>query len=87
MAAVESVDSARVAPRGKLSSTHSWSGGILFADAGKAGALPTFSGAWHFTWVYSQTVWKGFLVALLVADGGLGNRARGLRRIPVLADP
>lgn len=100
MAAVESVDGARVAPRGKLligiagvlvlavvfvagllwakwlpygqkagklSSTHSWSGGTMFANSGHPGALPTFSGAWHFTWVYSQTVWKGFLVALVVA--------------------
>lgn len=100
MAAVESVDSARVAQRGKLfigiagvlvlavvfvaglawakwipygqkasklSGTHSWSGGTMFADSGKPGALPTFSGAWHFTWIYFQEVWKGFLVALLVA--------------------
>ncbi|HXT93603.1 MAG TPA: permease [Trebonia sp.] len=100
MAAVESVDSARIAPRGKLligiagvlvlavafvagllwakwipygqkagklSGTHSWSGGAIFADSGKPGTLPTFPGAWHFTWVYSQTVWKGFLVALVVA--------------------
>ena len=100
MAAVESIDTARVTPRGKLligiagvlvlavvfvagllrakwipygqkasklSSTHSWSGGTIFANSGKPGALPTFSGAWHFTWVYSQTVWKGFLVALVVA--------------------
>jgi len=100
MAAVESVDAARAASRGKLlvgvagllllaavfiagllwakwipygqkagklSSTHSWPGGSMFADSGKPGALPTFSGAWHFTWVYFQEVWKGFLVALLVA--------------------
>ncbi|HVT66616.1 MAG TPA: permease [Trebonia sp.] len=100
MAAVESVDSARTAPRGrlyigiagvlvlavvfaaglawakwipygqkagKLSGTHSWSGGTMFADSGKPGALPTFSGAWHFTWIYFQEVWKGFLVALLIA--------------------
>jgi hypothetical protein len=52
---------------GKLSSAHSWAGGTIFADSGKPGTLPTFSGAWHFTWVYSQTVWKGFLVALLIA--------------------
>lgn len=32
----------------KLSSTHCWSGGTLFADSGKPGAAPTFSGAWHF---------------------------------------
>jgi uncharacterized protein len=51
----------------KLSITHSWSGGTMFADSGKPGALPTFSGAWHFTWIYFQEVWKGFLVALLVA--------------------
>lgn len=100
MAAVESVDSARTAPRGrlligiagvlvlavvfaaglawakwipygqkasKLSGTHSWSGGTMFADSGKPGTLPTFSGAWHFTWIYFQEVWKGFLVALLIA--------------------
>jgi hypothetical protein len=100
MAAVESVDTARVAPRGKLligiaglavlavvflaglawakwipygqkastlSGTHSWSGGAVFADSGKPGAAPTFSGAWHFTWIYLQEVWKGFLVALLLA--------------------
>ncbi|MGH3244634.1 MAG: permease [Trebonia sp.] len=52
---------------GKLGDTHTWSGGALFADSGKPGALPTFSGAWHFTWIYLQEVWKGFLVALLVA--------------------
>jgi uncharacterized protein len=51
----------------KLSSTHSWSGGTMFADSGKPGTLPTFSGAWHFTWIYFQEVWKGFLVALLIA--------------------
>jgi uncharacterized membrane protein YraQ (UPF0718 family) len=100
MAAVESVDSARITPRGKLligiagllvlavvflaglawakwipygqkasklASTHSWSGGTMFADSGTPGALPTFSGAWHFTWSYFQEVWKGFLVALLIA--------------------
>lgn len=100
MAAVDSVDSARIAPRGKLligltgvlilvvvfvagllwakwipygqkagrlSDSHAWSGGTMFADSGTPGALPTFSGAWHFTWIYFQEVWKGFLVALLVA--------------------
>src|SRR6185437_11258331 len=51
----------------KLNGTRSWSGGPLLADAGKPGALPTFSGAWHFTWIYFQEVWKGFLVALLIA--------------------
>lgn len=51
----------------RLSSTHSWSGGTMFADSGKPGTLPTFSGAWHFTWIYFQEVWKGFLVALLIA--------------------
>jgi len=51
----------------KLGGTHSWSGGAVFADSGKPGALPTFSGAWHFTWIYVQEVWKGFLVALLIA--------------------
>lgn len=51
----------------KLSGTHSWSGGPLFADSGKPGTLPTFSGAWHFTSIYIQEVWKGFLVALLIA--------------------
>lgn len=100
MAAVESVDTARMAPRGKLligivgvlilvvvfvagllwakwipygqkvgklSDTHAWSGGTMFADSGKPGALPTFSGAWHFTWIYFKEVWKGFGVALLIA--------------------
>jgi len=100
MAAVESVDSTRAAPRrklligmagllvlavvfiaglawakwipyaqkaSKLAGTHSWSGTTMFSDSGKPGALPTFSGAWHFTWVYFQEVWKGFLVALLTA--------------------
>lgn len=100
MAAVESVGSTRVTPRGKfligmagvlvlavvfiagllwakwipygqkagkLSTTHSWSGGTMFADSGKPGAVPTFSGAWHFTWIYFQEIWKGFLVALLIA--------------------
>ncbi len=51
----------------KLTSTHLWSGGTMFADSGKPGALPTFAGAWHFTWIYFQEVWKGFLVALLIA--------------------
>jgi hypothetical protein len=50
-----------------LSGTHSWAGGAVFADSGKPGAPPTFPGAWHFTWVYFQEVWKGFLVALLAA--------------------
>jgi uncharacterized membrane protein YraQ (UPF0718 family) len=52
---------------GKLSSTHSWAGSTMFADAGKPGALPTFSGAWHFSWIYFQDVGRGFLVALLIA--------------------
>jgi hypothetical protein len=51
----------------KLSSTHSWAGGTMFADSGKPGTLPTFSGAWHFSLVYFQEVWRGFLVALLIA--------------------
>jgi hypothetical protein len=39
----------------------------MFADSGKPGALPSFSGAWHFTLIYFQEIWKGFLVALLIA--------------------
>jgi hypothetical protein len=39
----------------------------MFADSGKPGTLPTFSGAWHFSLVYFQEVWRGFLVALLIA--------------------
>jgi hypothetical protein len=50
-----------------LGDTHTWSGGIMFADSGKPGAAPTFSGAWHFTKEYFDDVWKGYLVALLVA--------------------
>lgn len=100
MAAVESVGTGRVAPRGKLllgiagvlvlvlvfvagllwakwipygqkanhlSVTHAWSGGTMFADSGKPGALPSFAGARHFAWIYFQEVWKGFLVALVIA--------------------
>ena len=52
---------------GALSDTHRWSGGSMFAEAGAAGAAPTFSGAWHFVKVYFNEVWKGFLVALVVA--------------------
>jgi hypothetical protein len=50
-----------------LAVTHSRSGGTMFADSGKPGAAPTLSGAWHFTWTYFQEVWKGFLVALVIA--------------------
>jgi uncharacterized membrane protein YraQ (UPF0718 family) len=50
-----------------LSGTHAWSGGTIFADSGKPGTLPTFSGAWRFTWIYFEEIWKGFLVALVVA--------------------
>lgn len=50
-----------------LSVTHAWSGGTMFADSGKPGALPSFAGARHFAWVYFQDVWKGFLVALVIA--------------------
>lgn len=50
-----------------LSRTGSWSGGPLFADSGKPGAAPSLTGAWQFTWAYVQSVWKGFLVALLIA--------------------
>lgn len=100
MAAVGSVDGARVTQRGKLwigiagvlvlaavfiagllwakwipygqkashlSITHAWSGGAMFADSGKPGALPSFAGARHFAWLYFQDVWKGFLVALVIA--------------------
>jgi uncharacterized membrane protein YraQ (UPF0718 family) len=50
-----------------LSDTHHWSGGTMFADSGKPGAAPAFSGAWHFATIYFSEVWKGFGVALLVA--------------------
>jgi uncharacterized membrane protein YraQ (UPF0718 family) len=50
-----------------LSQTRTWSGGPMFADAGRPGSAPTFSGAWHFTTDYIQSVWKGLLVALVVA--------------------
>ncbi|HLH82417.1 MAG TPA: permease [Trebonia sp.] len=50
-----------------LGTTHAWSGGTMFAASGRPGALPAFSGAWHFAWAYCQEVWKGFLVALVVA--------------------
>lgn len=50
-----------------LGNTHTWSGGTMFADSGRPGASPTFSGAWHFTWIYFQEVWKGFGVALVIA--------------------
>lgn len=50
-----------------LAATHAWSGGAMFAKSGRPGAAPTFSGAWHFTTAYLQEVWKGFLVALVIA--------------------
>jgi uncharacterized membrane protein YraQ (UPF0718 family) len=50
-----------------LGNTHSWSGGTMFADSGKPGAFPAFSGARHFAWIYFQEVWKGFLAALVIA--------------------
>jgi uncharacterized protein len=50
-----------------LGATHTWSGGALFAKSGKPGAAPTLPGAWRFTMDYGQEVWKGFLVALLIA--------------------
>jgi hypothetical protein len=50
-----------------LGGTHTWSGGTLFADSGRPGAAPTLGGGWHFTEVYFQEVWKGFLVALVIA--------------------
>lgn len=51
----------------RLGATHAWSGGAMFADAGRAGAAPTFSGAWRFASEYLDSVWRGFLVALAVA--------------------
>src|SRR5215468_10190766 len=50
-----------------LSSSHTWHGGVIFADSGKPGAAPTLSGAWHFTTDYVIDVWKGFLAALVIA--------------------
>lgn len=50
-----------------LGDTHKWSGGIMFADSGRPGSAPALSGAWHFTTAYINDVWKGFLVALVVA--------------------
>lgn len=52
---------------GQLGRTHTWSGGIVFADSGRPGAAPTLSGAWHFTWTYFNEVWRGFLAALVIA--------------------
>jgi uncharacterized membrane protein YraQ (UPF0718 family) len=50
-----------------LAVTHTWAGRTMFADSGAPGAAPTLSGAWHFTTAYFTDVWKGFLVALVIA--------------------
>jgi uncharacterized membrane protein YraQ (UPF0718 family) len=50
-----------------ISTTHAWPGGAMFADSGAPGATPTVSGAWNFASTYLIEVWKGFLVALLIA--------------------
>lgn len=52
---------------GHLSRTHTWTGGTMFAASGQPGAAPALSGAWHFTGTYFHEVWKGFLVALVIA--------------------
>lgn len=46
-----------------------WPGHDLLVKAGRAGSAPSVGGAWAFTKAYSAEVWKGFLVALLVAAG------------------
>ncbi len=51
----------------KLSRTHTWPGGTMFADSGKPGAAPALSGAWHFTGAYFRDIWPGFLAALVIA--------------------
>lgn len=51
----------------RLSTAHTWAGGTMFAASGAPGAAPTFSGAWHFASTYFGEVWKGFLVALVIA--------------------
>lgn len=50
-----------------LATTHTWAGSSLFSHSGAPGAAPTLSGAWRFTTTYFDEVWKGFLVALLIA--------------------
>lgn len=52
---------------GDLSRGHAWHGGVIFADSGRPGAAPALSGAWHFTVAYIVDIWKGFLVALVIA--------------------
>jgi hypothetical protein len=52
-----------------LLATPVWPGHDLLAKAGRAGSTPSASGAWAFTQAYIDEVWKGFLVALLVAAG------------------
>ncbi len=47
-----------------MSQTSLWSGDPLFAAAGDTMSL---AGAWNFTLVYFDAVWKALLVALLVA--------------------
>ncbi len=47
-----------------MSQTSLWSGDPLFAAAGDTVSL---AGAWNFTLVYFDAVWKALLVALLVA--------------------
>lgn len=51
----------------RLSSAHTWAGGTMFAVSGAPGAAPTLTGAWHFSTTYFSEVWKGFLVALVIA--------------------
>lgn len=50
-----------------LTTTHTWSGSSMFTKSGAPGAAPTLSGAWRFAANYFNEVWKGFLVALLIA--------------------
>lgn len=50
-----------------LVSTPVWPGHDLLAKAGRAGSSPSLGGAWAFTKAYAEEVWKGFLVALLIA--------------------
>jgi uncharacterized membrane protein YraQ (UPF0718 family) len=50
-----------------MATTHTWSGGAIFAKAGPPGSAPSLSGAWHFTVAYFQSVWPAAVVGLVLA--------------------
>ncbi|WP_166462642.1 permease [Amycolatopsis acidicola] len=52
-----------------MASTHTWSGGAIFAKAGAPGASPSLSGAWRFSTAYFESVWPAAVVGLALAAG------------------